>query len=147
MKGAMPSETWISNLFMRVLPEKTATFTDVTRCNSPRSSVSEAPSPLPDQRVVRLPSTALAGTLPSLVLAVTLVIGSFTSVLGGVGVAVGGTTPVALTTIVYIPAVVLPLFPSDTVAPAGNALRNRLNVRGSLLTRLAPLSAQPLPAD
>src|SRR3954466_13191831 len=38
---------------------------------APRSKRSHCPSPLADQRVFRLPSTTFAGTLPSLLLAVT----------------------------------------------------------------------------
>src|SRR5687767_14164353 len=57
---------------------------------APRSSCSQAPSPLPDQRVARLLSTALPGTLPSFVLAVTPEApGVISDVAGGVGVGVG----------------------------------------------------------
>jgi hypothetical protein len=57
---------------------------------------SQAPSALPDQRVARLPSTVLAGRLPSFVLAVTAEAGGVISVstpgaVVGVGVGVGST--------------------------------------------------------
>jgi hypothetical protein len=58
-------------LFWRVLPWYTATPTWPTVRVVPRSSWIQAPSPQPDQRVARLLSIVLAGTLPSLVLAVT----------------------------------------------------------------------------
>src|SRR5688572_93927 len=62
----------------------------VTTCVAPRSRRSHCPSPLADQRVDRLLSTALAGTLPSFVLAVTPEApGVISDVAGGVGVAVG----------------------------------------------------------
>src|SRR5438046_1018705 len=59
----------------------------------PRSSFSQAPSPFPDQRVARLLSTALAGTLPSFVLAVTAEPAGVIST--NAGVAVGGGVRVA----------------------------------------------------
>jgi hypothetical protein len=58
----------------------------------------------------------------------------------------GGGGPPGRATTVYRPAEVLPLLPRATVAPAGKAFCSRLKVRGSLFTRLSPLSVQPLAA-
>src|SRR5437762_194852 len=64
--------------------------TRVTVRTVPRSSLIHCPSPLADQRVDQLLSTALPGTLPSLVLAVTPAAPGVTSTsAGGTGVAVG----------------------------------------------------------
>src|SRR5262245_14521829 len=77
----------------------------------PRLKRIQAPSPLPDQRVARLLSTTLAGTLPSLVLAVTALPATGISKIPpgtGVGVRVGvGVTgaPVAVGVGVGVPAV------------------------------------------
>src|SRR5687768_15947320 len=60
----------MSNRFWRALPLYAATDTEHTVFTLPRSRRSQAPSPLPDQRVAMLLSTALAGTLPSSVLAI-----------------------------------------------------------------------------
>src|SRR5262245_43522930 len=75
-----------------------ATFTWVTVRVVPRSYWIQAPSPLPDQRVVRLLSTVLAGTLVSLVFAVTPAPPGVTStgVPPGVGVVVGVAVGVAV---------------------------------------------------
>src|SRR5688572_18522248 len=89
--------------------------TRVTVWEAPRLNVIDWPSPLADQRVVRLLSTALAGTFPSFVLAeapeppgvisespgtdvgVAVGVGVAPGVVGvGVGVAVGGVVGVAV---------------------------------------------------
>jgi hypothetical protein len=64
-------ETWRSNRLCRALPLYAASRTYDTLRGVPRSYWIHCPSPLADQRVARLPSTVLPGTLPSFVLAVT----------------------------------------------------------------------------
>jgi hypothetical protein len=86
-----PPETCRSNVLLRVLPLYSATRTCPTVRGEPRSSSSHWPSPLADQRVDRLSSTALPGTFPSFVLAITPEAPGVMSVNvpPGVGVAVG----------------------------------------------------------
>src|SRR5262249_51963154 len=63
--------SWISALAVRTSPLKNAILTKPTDFTEPRSNWSHCPSPLADQRVSRLLSTAFDGTLPSFALAVT----------------------------------------------------------------------------
>src|SRR4026209_2081309 len=85
VQAAPSPDTWMSNRFCRVVPSWTATLTRVTVAVPPRSRRSQAPSPWPDQRVARLPSTAPAGRLVSLVLAVTADAGGVSSMSSGGG--------------------------------------------------------------
>jgi hypothetical protein len=64
-------ETCRSNRLRRMLPWYAAVLMWPIDIGEPRSNFTQAPSPLPDQRVARLLSTVPAPTLVSLVLVVT----------------------------------------------------------------------------
>src|SRR5262245_17612576 len=63
--------SWMSALAVRALPLKNAILTKPTDFTEPRSNWSHCPSPMADQRVSRLLSTAFDGLWPSSELAVT----------------------------------------------------------------------------
>src|SRR5688572_4086244 len=82
---------------------------------APRSYWIHAPSPLPDHRVARLPSTVLAGRFPSVVLAVTAEAPGVRSISEGTGVGDGEGLGVGLGVDVGVGVAVGVLTPSITL--------------------------------